>query len=233
MTREQATQTACAGGRAPRRTTGTSLGSRPPSRGPSLRRRQTQAAAPASAASFGCYLRLMELRSQAAFALFRTGTTLVARTRYGLSHIHGIAEAVATTFLSMSAHALARAESPTTVSALSIWALSALSLSSSQLTLPLGTMFFPLNTGSIIVCGSAKSLSHPTLGQISGSLLGTAQNFENIVSRVVVRKLTWKPSFWRLFSTTCAAAFWLPALSATIVIFGPLYFPFEKPAFFR
>src|SRR5437868_1904377 len=67
---------------------------------PSLRRRQTQAWRPASAASFGRYFRLIELRSQAAFALFRTGTTLVARTRYGLSHIHGIAAAVAMTFLS-------------------------------------------------------------------------------------------------------------------------------------
>src|SRR3954447_16445647 len=128
----------------------------------------------------------MELKSQAAFALLSTGFTFVARTRYGLSHIHGMAAAVAVIFLSISAHACARCWSPTTVSALSISSLSALSLRSDQFTLPVWTMFFPLKTGSSMVCGSAKSLSQPTLGQISGSFFGTAQNFENIVSRVVV-----------------------------------------------
>src|SRR3954447_3640723 len=148
------------------------------------------------------YFRLIELRSQAAFAWLSTGFTFDARTRYGFFHIHGIAAALAMIFLSMSAQACARGASPTTVSALSISALSALSLSSDQFTLPLWTMFLPLKTGSIIVCGSAKSLSQPTLGQISGSFFGTEQNFENIVSRVVVRKFTLNPTFCRLSRTT-------------------------------
>src|SRR3954465_2721962 len=94
-------------------------------------------------------------------------------------------------------------------------------------------MFFPLNVGPSIVCGSAKSFSQPVLGQIGVFDFGMPQNFEYIVSRVVARKFTSNPSFLSPSRTTCAAAFWLLELSATIRIGGPLYLPFAKPAFFR
>src|SRR3954471_19405199 len=94
-------------------------------------------------------------------------------------------------------------------------------------------MFFPLKVGSSIVCGSAKSLSQPTLGQTGVCDFGIPQYFEYIVSRVTGRKLTWNPRFFSEFRTTVAAAFWFVELSATIVTAGPPYFPFEKPAFFR
>src|SRR5215210_4456015 len=93
-------------------------------------------------------------------------------------------------------------------------------------------MFFPLNVGPSIDCGSAKSFSQPTLGQTSGWVFGTLQNFEYIVSRVTGRKLTLKPTACSAARTRSAAAFWLVLLSDTIVIVGPLYLPFENPAFF-
>src|SRR3954452_1300572 len=137
------------------------------------------------------------------------------------------------TCLSMSAHACARASSPTTVSALSIAELIAGTSSCGQLELFDWTMFFPLNVGSSIVCGSAKSFSQPVLGQIWVLDFGMPQYFEYIVSRVTGRKLTLNPRFFSEFRTTVAAAFWLVALSATSRIAGPVYLPLEKPAFFR
>src|SRR5436190_19074648 len=94
-------------------------------------------------------------------------------------------------------------------------------------------MFFPLKVGSSIVCGSAKSFSQPVLGQIGVFDFGIPQYFEYIVSRVTGRNWTLKPRSFSEFSTTVAAAFWLVELSATIRIAGPVYLPFEKPAFFR
>src|SRR4051794_35262218 len=137
------------------------------------------------------------------------------------------------TCLSMSAHACARLSSPTTVSAASIALLISGTSSCGQFELFVGTMFFPLNVGSSIVCGSAKSLSQPVLGQISVLDFGMPQYFEYIVSRVTGRNRTLNPRFFSEFRTTVAADFWLVELSATIVTGGPLYFPFEKPAFFR
>src|SRR3954451_21075576 len=93
-------------------------------------------------------------------------------------------------------------------------------------------MFFPLKVGSSIVCGSAKSLSQPVLGQTSVLDFGMPQYFEYIVSRVTGRKLTLNPRFFSEFRTTVAAAFWLVELSATSRTDGPVYFPLEKPAFF-
>src|SRR4051794_2920346 len=137
------------------------------------------------------------------------------------------------TCLSMSAHACARLSSPTTVSALSMALLIAGTSSCGQFELFVGTMFFPLKVGSSIVCGSAKSLSQPVLGQIGVFDFGMPQYFEYIVSRVTGRKFTENPRFFNEFRATVAAAFWLVELSATIVMAGPLNFPFEKPAFFR
>src|SRR3954447_6914365 len=98
-----------------------------------------------------------------------------------------------------------------------------------QFELFVGLIALPLKVGSSIDCGSGKSFSQPTLGQTSGSVFGTPQNFEYIVSRVVGRKLTLKPSAWNAASTRSAAAFWFVLLSATIVIGGPLYLPDLKP----
>src|SRR3954452_23897140 len=66
------------------------------------------AARPGEAGARGrdCYLRLIELRSQAAFAWLSTGFTFDARTRYGLSHIHGIAAGLAVVFFLLSAPGL-------------------------------------------------------------------------------------------------------------------------------
>src|SRR3954449_5347569 len=137
------------------------------------------------------------------------------------------------TSLSMSAHACARLSSPTTVSAASMALLIDGTFSCDQFELFVGTMFFPLNVGSSIVCGSAKSFSQPTLGQIGVFAFGIPQYFEYIVSRVTGRNCTLNPRLFSEFRTTVAAAFWLVQLSATIVIGSPLNFPFEKPAFFR
>src|SRR3954453_9683206 len=170
--------------------------------------------------------------SQAAFDLLTTAFTLVDFTSGGLSHVHGIAAAVPVTILSIAAHAVARWPGSMIVSALVMAWLIFGSFSCGQFELLLGTMFFPLNVGSSIDCGSGKSFSQPTLGQTSGSFFGTPQNFEYIVSRVTGRKLTLNPSDWNAARARSAAAFWLVLLSATIVICGPLYLPLENPAFF-
>ena len=43
-------------------------------------------------------------------------------------------------------------------------------------------MFLPLNVGSSIDCGSAKSLNQPTFGQTATFAFGTSQNFVYSVS---------------------------------------------------
>src|SRR3954451_18175527 len=93
-------------------------------------------------------------------------------------------------------------------------------------------MFFPLKVGSSIVCGSAKSLSQPVLGQTGVFDFGMPQYFEYIVSRVTGRKATLKPRLFSEFRTTAAAAFWWVELSAPSRMSGPLYFPLAKPSFF-
>src|SRR4051812_15579605 len=178
------------------------------------------------------FVNALKLMSQAAFDLLMTALTSVDFTSGGLSQYHGIAAALPVTCLSIAAHAFARSAGSVSTSALVIAWLMAGSFSCGQFELLLWTMFLPLNVGSSIDCGSAKSLSHPTLGQTSGSPFGTPQNFEYMMSRVVGRKLTLKPSFWSASSTRSAAAFWFVLLSATAVICGPLYLPLLKPAFF-
>src|SRR5215213_9389730 len=171
--------------------------------------------------------------SHAAFDLLTTALTSVDLISGGLSHVHGITPAVPVTILSISAHAFARASWSTRTSALVIALLIFGSSICAQFELFVGLMALPLNVGSSIDCGSGKSFSQPTLGQTSGSVFGTEQNFEYIVSRVTGRKLTLKPSFSNPSRARSAAVFWLELLSATIVIDGPLYLPSLKPAFFR
>ena len=91
-----------------------------------------------------------------------------------LSQIHGMAGACAVTCLSISAQAAARSSFGSS-SALSIALLMVGSSSSDQLELPCSRMFLPLKVGSSIVCGSAKSFSQPTFGQIATFADGVLQ----------------------------------------------------------
>src|SRR5213594_4417478 len=116
--------------------------------------------------------------------------------------------------------------------ALSIAALMAGSFRSGQFELFTGTMFFPLKVGSRIVCGSWKSGSHPTFGQMFGSFFGTLQNFVYMVACVTETVFTLKPILARSAATTWAVFDPGGVLSATCWIAGPLYIPFEYPACF-
>ena len=62
--------------------------------------------------------------------------------------------------------------------ALSICALSCGSFTWAVLTFPDGTMFLPLNSGSMKLCAEKKSAPQPRFGQIATSAFGTWQNFE-------------------------------------------------------
>src|SRR5215472_420590 len=106
------------------------------------------------------------------------------------------------------------------------------SLRSGQLLLFVVRMFLPLKVGSSSVCGSWKSASQPTFGQMSGWFFGTLQNFVYIAVWSTKTGFTFIPIFARLLTTTCAVSLPGVALSATIVIAGPLYLPDLKPAFF-
>src|SRR6266545_1376703 len=105
------------------------------------------------------------------------------------------------------------------------------SLSSGQLELFEGRMFFPLNVGSRIVWGSWKSGSHPTFGQMSGSFAGTLQNFVYMVACVTETCFTLKPILAKSAATTLAVSDPGGVLSATIDTCGPLYVPPAYPAF--
>ena len=87
-------------------------------------------------------------------------------------------------------------------------------------------MFLPLNTGSSSVSGSAKSFSQPTLGQTSGWLPGTWQNFVYIESRTTYFMSTLNPSFSNCATATCVMFFCCVALSETPVnVLPPSYMP--------
>ena len=75
-------------------------------------------------------------------------------------------------------------------------------------------MLSPLNVGSSIVCGSAKSCAQPTDGQTLTSDSGTLQNFVNIVSRVTRRSFVLKPISLSCCSVICAIDLSGSALSA-------------------
>ena len=65
-------------------------------------------------------------------------------------------------------------------------------------------MFLPLKVGSRIVCGSWKSGSQPTFGQMLGSLFGTLQNFVYIVACVTEIVFTLNPILAMSAATTWA-----------------------------
>src|SRR4029077_12709479 len=98
------------------------------------------------------------------------------------SQIHGIAAAVFVIMSSIWPHSLYRVSGFSSSSALDISLLMAGSLRSGQLLLFVVRMFFPLNVGSSSVCGSWKSASQPTFGQMFGSFFGTLQNFVYIAA---------------------------------------------------
>ena len=100
------------------------------------------------------------------------------------SHSHGTPGAAAVTILSISPHARSRSAGSTVSSALSIAASIRASSSWAKFELLVSRMFAPLNVGPSRVSASGKSFSQPTLGQTSGWLSGTWQNFVYMVSRV-------------------------------------------------
>ena len=155
----------------------------------------------------------------------------MAATSGCLSQNHGTAGACSTTILSMSPHALSRAAPCGSLAAASIAALIFGSLSCDQFELPAGRMFLPLNTGSSIDCGSLKSLTNPTFGQMTTFAFGTLQNFVYSVSWGTIRKLSLKPSFSNWAAAT--SALFLPgsALVPTMRNFSlPVYLPVEYVA---
>ena len=79
---------------------------------------------------------------------------------------------------------------------------------------------------SRIVCGSWKSGSQPTFGQMLGSFFGTLQNRVYIVACVTEIVFTLKPILARSAATTWAVFEPGGVLSATIVTCGPQYMPF-------
>src|SRR5438045_4764775 len=97
---------------------------------------------------------------------------------------------------------------------------------------PAGTMFFPLNTGSIMLCASSKSLPQPRFGQIATFDFGTSQNLESIVSCGTSLKVSlmpiWPNCDWIASAVLDAGA----ELSAIVSSGGPVYVPLENPAFF-
>src|ERR687893_3208820 len=103
--------------------------------------------------------------------------------------MYGIDGACSMMSLLTLAHSVARSAGSVTSFAASIASLTSGTSSSGQLELLVSKMLFPLNVGSSIVCGSAKSCAQPTDGQTWTSEAGTLQNFVNIVSRVTRRSV--------------------------------------------
>src|SRR5579863_6817220 len=99
------------------------------------------------------------------------------------------------------------------------------SFRSGQLLLFVWRMFLPLNVGSSSVCGSWKSASQPTFGQMFGSLFGTLQNRVYMAACWTEIVFTFIPIFARLLATTAAVSDPGGELSATCVTCGPVYLP--------
>src|SRR4051794_30220409 len=178
-----------------------------------------------TARSYG-FFNEVKVKSQDAFALFTTPATSFDSTMGCVSHSHGIAGASPVICLSIWPHTLARWAGSWSTSARAMALLTPALFSSGQLELFTGMIAFPLNVRSSRVSGSGKSLSHPTLGQIWGSFLGTLQKFVYMVSRVTARNVILNPSFSNCACATWAAFCCWVALSATMSSFWlPVYFP--------
>jgi len=96
------------------------------------------------------------------------------------------------------------------------------SFNSGQLELLTGVIRWPENVTSRTACGSWKSGSQPTFGQMFGSFFGTLQNRVYIVECVTEIVFTLKPIRARSAATTCAVFEPGGVLSATIVTCGPV-----------
>jgi hypothetical protein len=130
------------------------------------------------------------------------------------------------TILSIFPHAAQRACGDTIVLACAIAALIFGSFKSGQFELFTGVIASPANVTLRTACGSWKSGSQPTFGQMFGSFFGTLQYFVYIVECVTEIVFTWKPILARPAATTCAVLEPGGELSATIVTWGPEYIPF-------
>src|SRR5919108_999880 len=117
--------------------------------------------------------------------------------------MYGIVGACSVIILFTSAHPFARSAGSVSSLASSIALLISGTSSSGQFEFCVSTMFSPLNVGSSIVCGSAKSFDQPTDGQTLTSDFGTLQNFVNMVSRVTRRRVVLKP-----ISLSCCSVIW-------------------------
>ena len=171
------------------------------------------------------YLSEVKLRSQVAALRLTTPLTSAERSIGCVSHSHGIAAASSVIALSISPHALLRSAGSLITSASSICLLMSGSSSRAKFEFPSSRMFLPLNTGPSSVSGSAKSFSQPTLGQTSGWLPGTWQNFVYIESRTTYFMSILKPSFSNCATATCVTFFCCVALSDTPVSCSPSYMP--------
>src|SRR5215213_8121195 len=148
--------------------------------------------------------------------------------------MYGIDGACSMIALFTSAQAVARSAGSVTSLASSIILLTSGTSISGQFELPVGMMFSPLNVGSSIVCGSAKSCAQPTDGQTVTSESGTLQNFVNIVSRVTSRSFVLKP-----ISLSCCSVIWEIDFSGSVL--SPTissssqhsYLPEDMPAFLK
>src|SRR6185295_2678862 len=180
----------------------------------------------ASAAALMVYLTAMKVTSGLPpFHSSVDGVTRLEKSVGYCSHSHGMAAAVRVTILSIRPQAAKRALGLTIRSARSIARLMLGSLRSGQFELFDDVMFLPLNVTSRTVCGSWKSGSQPTFGQMFGSLFGTLQNRVYIVACVTEIVLTLKPILAMSAATTSAVFEPGGVLSATIVTCDPVYSP--------
>src|SRR3954447_17085004 len=148
--------------------------------------------------------------------------------------MYGMPGACSVTSLLASAHACARSAGSTVSFALSMASLTSGTLSCDQLLLPTCRMFAPLKIGSIIVCGSEKSCSQPTLGQTLTFCFGLPQNFVNMVLRSTSRSFVLKPISLSCCSVICETDLSGSAPSPTIsTVASPSYLPEDMPAFLK
>src|SRR5581483_9516209 len=119
-------------------------------------------------------------------------------------HSHGMPGASAVTMSSILPQAWARCALSWIAAPAAIAALIFGSFNCGQLELFVGMMFFPLNVGSRTACGSGKSLSHPTDGQIATCLAGTLQNCVYMDEGGTDLNWMLSPSFVSWLSATCA-----------------------------
>ena len=132
------------------------------------------------------------------------------------------------TSLSRSPQAFAASSGSVICFALSIWAFSFGSSTSAVLTLPDGTMFLPLNSGSMKLCAAKKSAPQPRFGQIADvRLRHLAELRVSIVACGTCAELQLEADLRDLLWNASAVSFAGDSLSATVSSGGPSYMPFS------